>query len=175
MADIAAAWRRVEGVLRRRPRTGLHADAPARARWNGGTLVTCTHESGAKLVTDMPTELGGDGSAVTPGWLLRAGLAACAATTIAMTAAAEGIELDALEIDASSNSDTRGLFGMSEMDGARVDAGPRDVQLHVRVSARGVAPERLRALIEASHRRAPVSRALENPVPVKLRIDVDVA
>jgi hypothetical protein len=34
---------------------------------------------------------------VTPGWLFRAGFASCAATCIAMGAAAQGIELASLE------------------------------------------------------------------------------
>ena len=52
-----------------------------------------------------------------------------------MAAAAEGIELAALEVRASSRSDARGLLGMAEADGAPVSAGPRDVQLHVRIAA----------------------------------------
>jgi hypothetical protein len=39
MADIAAAWRRVERALRRGPKTGLQADAPAKVQWTGGTKV----------------------------------------------------------------------------------------------------------------------------------------
>jgi uncharacterized OsmC-like protein len=61
----------------------------------------------------MPSEVGGSGDQVTPGWLFRAGLASCAATRIAMAAAAEGIELATLEVRASSRSDTRGLLGMT--------------------------------------------------------------
>jgi putative redox protein len=42
-------------------------------------------------VTDMPAELGGADTGPTPGTLLRMALGACAATTLAMRAASEGI------------------------------------------------------------------------------------
>jgi uncharacterized OsmC-like protein len=172
MQDIAAAVQRVKEMLQRRPEAGMHEDPPATARWERGTRIVASHANGTRLQTDMPAALGGSGDQVTPGWLFRAGLASCTATTIAMGAAAEGIELTLLEVKASSRSDTRGLLGMSDGD-EPVNAGPRDVQMHVRISARGVAPERLRALVEASQRCAPVPNAVERPVPVALHIDVE--
>ena len=102
MQNIAAAMQRVESVLHRRPQAALHDDAPATARWQSGTRVVASHADGTQLVTDMPSELGGSGNQVTPGWLFRAGLASCAATRIAMGAAAAGIELTMLEVRASS-------------------------------------------------------------------------
>ena len=170
--DIAAAMQRVETVLRQRPETGLHDDAPASARWQGGTRVVASHANGTQMATDMPGALGGSGDQVTPGWLFRAGLASCSATSIAMTAAAAGIELATLDVMASSRSDTRGLFGMAGADGGPVCAGPRDVQLLVRIAAHGVAPERLRTLVEDACRRSPIPNAVQNAVPIDLRIDV---
>lgn len=67
--------------------------------------------------------------------LFRAGIASCLATCIAMRAAQAGIELSALEVRASSRSDLRGLFGMKEATGEVVAAGPRGVQLVVRIAA----------------------------------------
>ena len=46
------------------------------------------------------------------------------------------------------------------------------MQLHVRISASGVAPERLRALVEQSNRCAPVGSAVQNAVPISLHIDI---
>ena len=120
----------------------------------------------------MPGELGGTGDQVTPGWLMRAGLAACTATRIAMGAAAAGIELTTLELRASSRSDTRGLLGMTEADGTPIGAGPHDVQLHVTIAAHGVPAERLRALVEESHRCSPVPCAMQKETPVGLHIEV---
>jgi uncharacterized OsmC-like protein len=175
MQEIADALERMKSVLRRRPSAGVHDDAPATARWEHGTRVVASHANGARVLTDMPGELGGSGDQVSPGWLFRAGLASCATTCIAMNAAAEGIELTELEVKATSRSDARGLLGMADAEGAMVFAGPSDIEMHVRIRAKGVAPERLRALVEKSHRCSPIPSAVENAVPVKLRIDAEAA
>jgi uncharacterized OsmC-like protein len=171
--EIAAAMQRVESALKRRPEVGLHDDAPAIARWETGTRVVSSHTNGTRLLTDMPTELGGSGGQVTPGWLVRAGLASCLATRIAMGAAAAGFELAVLEVSANSRSDARGLLGMPEASGAPVCPGPRDVQVLVRIAAPGISPERLRSLIEESNRCSPVSAALRDAVPIAVRIEMD--
>jgi uncharacterized OsmC-like protein len=171
--EIAAAMRRVESILKRRPEVGLHDDALATARWESGTRVVSSHANGTHLSTDMPTELGGRGDQVTPGWLFRAGLASCLATRIAMGAAAAGFELAMLEVLASSRSDARGMLGMSETSGEPVCAGPRDIHVLVRVAAPGVSPERLHILIEESNRCSPVSAAARDAVPMTLCIEVD--
>jgi len=173
--EIAAAMQRVESVLTRRPAVGLHDDAPATARWQSGTRVASCHANGTVLLTDMPTELGGSGDQVTPGWLFRAGLASCLATRIAMGAAAAGFELSMLEVLAGSRSDTRGILGMTEASGEPVCAGPREVQVLVRVAAPGVSPQRLRTLIEESNRCSPISAAVRDLVPMTLRIELEGA
>lgn len=170
--DVTTALRRAEKVFARRPQIGMHDDAPATARWQGGMRVVSSHANGTEVATDMPPELGGTGDHVTPGWLFRAGLASCAATSIVMTAAAEEVELTSLEVFASSRSDTRALLGMADVDGKPVPAGPSELQLQVRISAQGVEPARLRALVEAGCRRSPIPNAVVNAVPMALRIDV---
>jgi organic hydroperoxide reductase OsmC/OhrA len=172
---LAAAIQRVEATLQRRPEMGLHDDAPATARWDGGTRVVARHANGFEARTDMPAEFGGSGepASVTPGWLFRAGLASCAATTIAMTAAAQGIELTALEVAVTSRSDTRGLLGMADARGESVDARPFDVQMQVRIGGRDTDPARLRALVGQGCRCSPIPNAVQSAVPVELRIEVD--
>ena len=169
---VADAMQRAEVVLRRRPDMGIHDDAAATARWRGNTRIITSHSNGIEIPTDMPGELGGTGDQVTPGWLMRAGLASCTATRIAMGAAAAGIELTALELRATSRSDTRGMLGMNEADGTPVGAGPREVQLYVTIAAQGVSAERLRALVEESHRCSPVPCAMQEETPVELHIEV---
>ena len=169
---VANALERAEVVLRRRPDMGMHDDSPAVARWRGSTRIVTSNANGIEIQTDMPGELGGTGDQVTPGWLMRAGLAACTATRIAMGAAAAGIELTTLELRASSRSDTRGLLGMTESDGSAVGAGPQDMQLHVTIAANGVPAEKLRALVEESHRCSPVPCAIQNETPVGLQVEV---
>lgn len=170
--QVATALKRVETVLQRKPQAGLHEDAPATARWQAGTRVVASHGNGTTLETDMPGELGGSGDRVTPGWLFRAGIASCAATSIAFKAAAEGIALDRLEVEAHSQSDTRGLLGMREADGTFVPAGPRGVELRVRIAARGIDAARLRALVEDGQRCSPIPWAVANAVPLTLQVEV---
>lgn len=175
LQNIAAALERVESVMRRRPDLAIHDDAPATARWQGGTRIVSSHGNGIQVASDMPTELGGSGDQVTPGWLFRAGLAACAATSITMAAAARGIELDTLEVQATSRSDVRGLLGMADAEGQPVYAGPHDVALSVHVSAPGVAPERLHVLVEDAVRHSPIPNAVQTANPLPLHIVVDAA
>ena len=170
--DIAASLRRAKTVLHRRPATALHDDAPATTRWDGGLRFVATHANGTQVRSDMPSELGGGGDAITPGWLFRAGFASCTATAIAMTAFAEGIELEALELVATSRSDTRGVLGMADASGEPISPGARDVQLLVRIAAKGVAPERLRALVEKGYCCSPAATGLAETTPVTLRIEV---
>ncbi len=92
---VSKAVQRVRNVLKCRPEAGIHADEPAIARWAQGLRVVCTHANGTQIATDLPTEIGGTGDQVTPGWLMRAGLASCVATRIAMGAATEGDRPDA--------------------------------------------------------------------------------
>jgi uncharacterized OsmC-like protein len=173
--DIAAAVQRVESVLQRRTATGIHDDAPATAHWQTGLRVVASHANGTQMLTDMPTELGGSGDKVTPGWLFRAGLASCLTTCIAMDAATEGIELATLEVKVTSRSDLRGLLGMLDGTGVPVGAGPREIQIHVLISAAGVSAERLRLLVENSNRCSPISAATRDAVPIALRIEVRAA
>jgi uncharacterized OsmC-like protein len=170
--QIADALHRVEAVLARRPGSGLQDDAPATARWTGGMRFIASHPQGMQVATDMPTELGGSGEQATPGWLFRAGLAACSATSILMVAAAEGVDLALLEVKAGSRSDNRGLFGMPGGGGEPVYCGPGDMALQVRIAAPGIAPDRLRALVTTGLQRSPVPNAVTHATALALTIDV---
>jgi len=171
--ELAGALERAKTVLQRRPDMGLHEDAPATAIWQAGTRVVARHANGMQFTTDMPGELGGSGDQVTPGWLFRAGLAACATTSIVMRAASEGVALSMLEVRASSVSDARGLLDLTEADGAPVYAGPGDMRLQVRVAAKGVAGERLRQLVDTAVRCSPIPSAVQQATPVALQIDIE--
>jgi uncharacterized OsmC-like protein len=175
MQTVAAALQRVQTVLQRRPETGLHDDAPATACWQGGTHVVTRHANGLQVATDLPQELGGGGNALSPGWLLRASLAACAATRITMQAALEGIELGSLEVTADSRSDTRGLLGMASTDGLPVSAASQALRLQVTIHAPGVDAERLRTLVEQAVRCSPTCATLQKSVPMVLDIVIQEA
>ena len=170
--DIAQALERVRTVSQRRPDMGLHDDAPAISRWVGGLRMLSSHANGTQIPTDMPAELGGSGDQVTPGWMLRAGFAGCTATSIAMAAAEQGIELESLEVQVKSRTDSRGMFGMHDVDGSAVPAGPQDMQIIVKIAARGASPPRLRALVELNYQRSPMACALQGVTPVVLHVEV---
>jgi uncharacterized OsmC-like protein len=170
---ISKAVQRLRNVLSRHPEAGIRADEPAIASWGDGLRVVCTHANGTRIATDLPAGIGGTGDQVTPGWLMRAGLASCVATRIAMGAAVEGIILTRLEVSATSTSDARGLFGMTTDLGEPITAGPRELRLKVRISASGVPRQRLQAIIDESYLCSPVSAALVNAVPVALYIEID--
>jgi uncharacterized OsmC-like protein len=171
--DIAAALDRVAYALERHPAAGIHADMPATARWQGGTHVLAIHPLGAMVPTEMPEQLGGTGEHVTPGWLFRAGLASCAATSIALAAARLGIELTLLEVRADSNSDTRGMLDVADSSGAPVDAGPFDMQLHVRIAGMAAA-ERLQGLVEQALGHSPIPAAVRNATALALHIEFPI-
>lgn len=175
LQSIASAVQRVRSVFERRPEAAVHDDTLATARWQGGSRVVTAHAGGATLATDMPVELGGTGDLVTPGWLFRAGLASCAATSIVLAAAAEGVELARLEVRVSSRSDSRGLLGMEGPDGQPVYAGPSDVQLQVQIDAPGIAPDRVRAMVERAVRNSPVPSLVQQATPLALRLDISGA
>ena len=173
MQGIAAALQRVEAVVRRRPDVGLHGDSPATAQWQGGGRVVTTHPSGMQLLTDLPQELGGRGEQVTPGWMFRAAFAACAATSIAIKAAAQGVDLTKLEVRADSRSDVRGILGMVDAEGTPVSAGPFDTQLAVSIGANDVSAQQLRSLVEEGLRCSPVPTAVRTALPISLSVQVD--
>lgn len=171
MHDIAAAAARTERVLRGRPSAGVHEDDPCIARWVGGLRIVAAHPKGHEVATDLPSPLGGAGDEPSPGWLMRAGLAACAASGVALAAVRAGIELAELDVTARSVSDAGGIFGLPDLDGERLFPGPRDVQLEVRLRAPGVAAARLRDLVATACRLSPVQAALEVATPVAVSID----
>jgi len=168
--DIAQAMQRAVSVFTRRPDMGPHDDVSARARWHDGMRVVATHASGVQVESDMPAELGGTGDRPSPGWFFRAGIAACATTAIAMVAAEQGVALEALEVEIGSRSDTRGLLGMCDADGAPVSACPAFMQVDVALRAAGVDADRLHALVAEAMRRSPMQGALAGQPSIRLAI-----
>ena len=72
----------------------------------------------------------------------------------------------------SSRSDLRGVFGMTDVQGDLVPAGPLDVELFVRIAADDVAPDRLRALVESTCQCSPIPDAVRRATPLAVRVDV---
>ena len=94
MSNLQAreALERARQLFIERP-TAARKTVPATAVLQNGLECSISNSEGRILLTDMAKALGGGGAGHSPGWLLRASLAACTATSIAMRAALHGIEL----------------------------------------------------------------------------------
>jgi uncharacterized OsmC-like protein len=153
--------------LTEHPDEARYTDSAATAAIEDGLRVRVSGPDGASVVTDMPTSVGGGGGAPSAGWVLRAAMASCVATLIAMEAARDGLRLDSLEVTVDSESDDHGILGMDET----VPAGPLSMRVRVRASAPGATPEQLRAVIQRGKDRCPVCDAAQRAVPVTLEIE----
>jgi len=160
---------RVAAHYTARPDEALGPDQPAVATLEEGLRCRATGARGAVMVSDMPKAIGGGGAAPTPGWFLRAALANCDATVIAMRAAQLGIVLDTLEVSVGSRSDNRGLLGV----GDDVLPGPADMQVSVRIAAAGVPADTLRELVHWAERHSPVGDAIRRAVPCATQVRVE--
>jgi hypothetical protein len=97
--------------LNKNPAAALSVDSTAVAVLDNGLRCRVQGPGGVVVTTDMPKAIGGEGSAPGPGWLLRAALATCDATMIALRAAVEGVTLTELEVQVDSDSDDRDSLG----------------------------------------------------------------
>ena len=141
-------------------------NAPATARLNEGLRFEVTGPYNARIVTDMPPAMGGAATGPNPGWFLRAALASCTATAIAMRAAKLGITLKTLELTVESESDSRGLLGIGD-----VSAALGAVRTKVRI--RGDAtPEVLRDLAAWGDAHSPVGCTLRQSADCSLDVEI---
>lgn len=147
------------------PQDAVSQDKAAVATVLSGLRCQAVGPKGETLVTDMPRPIGGDASAPTPGWYLRAALANCDATMIALRAAQLGIALSELEVTVSSRSDNRGLLGAED-----VPAGPLEMQLRVRLAAPGVPAQTLHGLVHWAEAHSPVGDALRRALVIEADI-----
>jgi uncharacterized OsmC-like protein len=166
--DIRDSIQAVVAYLGEHPDEARYVDKPATAVIEEGLRCRAIGPDDAALVSDMPTAIGGGGAAPSPGWLLRAALANCDATVIAMRAAHEGVTLTTLEVIVDSESDDRRLLGMDDS----IPAGPLSVRTRVRIGADAVAPDRLREIVEWAEAHSPVADAIGRAVPKKIEIEV---
>jgi uncharacterized OsmC-like protein len=98
---------------------------------------------------------------------MRAAIASCDATVIAMRAAQKGIELSNLEVTVDSESDDRGLLGMDDS----VPAGPLGIRVRVKIAAKGVPPKRLREVVDWALEHSPVTDAVQRAVPATVEVE----
>ena len=168
MTVIRSALEAAAGHLAEHPADATELDTPAIATLANG--LSCRVEGPfGELQTDMATSLGGGASAPSPGWLMRAALASCDATIVAMEAARAGIELTHLAVNVVSESDNRGVLGVGE----GVPPGPLSVRVRFELAASNASADELRELVHRAESRSAVADAISRAVPVTTEIVTD--
>jgi uncharacterized OsmC-like protein len=155
-------------LLAQEPEKGRAKSVPATAVLDDGLKVSVTGRHGESVSTDMSPALGGGGSAPNPGWLLRAAMASCHATVIAMRAAHTGVTLTRLEVTVSSESDVRGMLGTD--DG--VSAGLSGLRTHVKIGAVDATVDRLREIVQWADEHSPVGCTIRQSPTTAIEIEV---
>jgi len=165
MADIKGSLEAAVEYLSAHPDEARYTDSPATAVIEEGLRVRVTGPDGHVLTTDMPPSVGGGGAGPSPGWLFRAALASCEATLVAMQAAKAGVELSHLEVSVDSESDDRGILGMSP----DVSAGPLSVQVRISVMTTA-SDEETQAIVDDATRQCPVHDGIAHAVPIAVEL-----
>jgi uncharacterized OsmC-like protein len=145
-----------------------YTDSVATARVEEGLRVRVEGPSGEVLHTDMPGGVGGGGSAPSPGWFLRAAVAACVTSLAVMRAAELGIEGFTCEVEVDSKSDDFGILGLDPS----VPAGPLSMRISLHVSAIGSEASMLTETAHWAVDHCPVSDAMRRAIPTDIDITV---
>ena len=152
------------------PEKAVEADSFAEATLTGGLATTVTGPSGQRVESDMPEGLGGGAAAPAPGWYLRAGIASCTATAIALRAAELSVELDRLSVRVDSRSDHRGFVGLD----AEVPAGPLEATMTVAIAGSAAEAE-LREIAAWGIAHSPMGDALTRAIPMEVVVETGEA
>jgi uncharacterized OsmC-like protein len=161
----------MQGVIEyytQNPDQAVWQDREAVAIIDEGLRARATGPDGQTLLCDMPKALGGEGSAPSPGWMMRAALANCEAVMIALRAAQLGIELTTLEVRVDSVSDDRGMLGMDDSK----PAGPLNMKISIRIGAKGVSDEKLNEIVAWAEVHSPVGEPLTRVMPTEYIVEI---
>jgi uncharacterized OsmC-like protein len=165
MEAIRSAIEMASAHLSEHPDKAVSTDAAAVAVREEGLRFRVDGPTGT-VTTDMAASVGGGASAPTPAWLMRAALASCDATLIAMEAARDGVELTELEVSVDSETDFRGILGVDDS----IDAGPRAVRVSIQVAAANAGEEQLREIVKRAEARSPVRDAIVREVSMATEV-----
>jgi uncharacterized OsmC-like protein len=167
MGGIRESIENAVRYLSEHPDEARYTDSLARATLGEALRVEVDGPDGLRVATDMPTGVGGRGKEPSPGWLFRAALASCVATTVGMEAARERVSLRSVEVEVDSESDDRGILGLDEA----VPAGPLSTRIRIRAAADGVEEAALREVVNRGAGRCPVCDATKRAVDVSIEIE----
>jgi uncharacterized OsmC-like protein len=168
VTTIREAIEKTSKVLAEQPEKAKSKNVPATARLLDGLRCEVTGPNGETLHTDMPPAMGGAASAPNPGWVLRAALASCTATAIAMRAARLGVDLTTLEVTVESHSDNRGLLGLDD----KISAGLSSLATRVKLGAADTSADQLRELAQWGDHHSPVACTTRIPPSHALEVEV---
>lgn len=163
---IRTAMQAASAYLAEHPDEARYTDSLATARVVEGLLVRVQGPNGEALETDMPTAVGGSGAHSSPGWFLRASVAACVASLATMRAAQLGWTGFSVEVEVDSESDDRGILGLD----ASVPAGPLSMRIGLRLAADGIGLDGLEELAVWAVDHCPASDAIRRGVPVHVEV-----
>jgi uncharacterized OsmC-like protein len=165
MDSIRSAMATASAHLKERPDAAAGTDAEATAVCEEGLRMRVQGPKGA-LTTDMTESVGGGATAPSPAWLMRAALASCDATLVAMEAARDGIELTDLTVTVESDSDFRGVLGVDDS----VQPGPLAVRVRIEVAAPSATEDQLREIVRRAELRSPVRDAVVREVSMTTEV-----
>ena len=163
---IRAALEAAGTYLGEHPDEARYTDSLATARVVSGLQVRVEGPNGEALETDMPAGVGGSGSNPSPGWFLRASVAACVASLAGMRAAQLGWTGFRCEVEVDSESDDRGILGLEPS----VPAGPMSMRIGLRLAADGRSLDQLDELAVWAVDHCPVSDAMRRGIPVHVEV-----
>jgi len=164
---VRESLERLHRVFLERPAAAKKSNPPASATRQNGLRCEVTGPHGERVITDMPPAMGGDASGPNPGWLLRASMASCTATSIAMRAARLGITLRSLKVTVHSETDARGMTGI---DG--VSTALSSLRMSIEIGAENVPDQQLRDLAEIAETQSTVNCTLRERPPLAIEVSL---
>ena len=168
ITSIREALENLSRLITEQPEKARAKNVPATARLLEGLRCEVKGPNGETAHTDMPPAVGGAASAPAPGWLLRASLASCTATTIAMRAAKLGVSLTSLEVTVESSSDNRGMLGLDD----KISAGLSPITTRVKIGASDVPADELRKLAEWGDDHSPIACTTRSSPNYSLEVEI---
>ena len=159
----------VAKVIFERPDKARVKNAPATAYLINDLTFSVAGPNGEAVHTDMPKGIGGGGGVPQPGWLVRAALASCTGTVIAMRAAKLGIAVEKLEVAFESKSDNRGLLGLDQS----ISAALIGLRAIVRIRAANTTPGELQSLVRWGDAHSPVACTLRSALAAGIEVVVE--
>ena len=169
MESIRSAIEAASAHLSEHPEAAVSTDAAATAVHEDGLRFRVEGPKGA-VTTDMASSVGGGASAPTPAWLMRAALASCDATLVAMEAARDGVELTDLKVTVDSESDFRGVLGVDDS----VHPAPLRLRVRIQLAASNATEDQLREIVLRAESRSPVRDVVARGIPMTTEIAIGV-